>query len=181
MTALETSIAAGETALGLPDEAAILEADGRAGSDPVFAAELNAWRRRLMPLSLGVPKVSPPDDMLARIEARIDASEKAKAVSRTLRADEGRWIVLGPGIASKMLWRDAAARRQSVLLSVSAGATLEAHDHDHGEETLFMISGDLAFAGVSLSAGDMHVSAAGSRHAYAVSRTGCLCIVTGGY
>jgi anti-sigma-K factor RskA len=181
MTALDTSIAAGEAALGLLGEADQLSADARAGHDPAFAAELDAWRARLTPLSLGVRKVPPPDDLLDRIEARLDASEKAKAVARTLRADEGRWIVLGPGIASKMLWRDAAARRQSVLLSVSPGATLDAHDHDHGEETLFMISGDLSFAGVSLRTGDFHVSAAGSRHARATSATGCLCIVTGGY
>lgn len=181
MTTSELSIAAGEVALGMLDDAATLAADARAGGDAVYAAEVTRWHARLMPLSLAVAPVAPDDGLLARIDAKIDAVEKMKALSRTLRSDDGKWIMLAPGVMSKLLWRDAASRRQSILLSVEPGSALAEHDHDHGEETIFMISGDLSFAGTTLRPGDLHVSAAGSAHARAVSATGCLCIVTGGY
>jgi quercetin dioxygenase-like cupin family protein len=174
-------ITAGEAVLGALDEATTLAADARAAADPAFAAEMARWQERLMPLSLAVAPVAPDDDLLGRIDAKLDAVEKMKALSRTLRSDEGKWIMLTPGVMSKLLWRDATARRQSILLSVEPGSTLAEHDHDHGEETIYMISGDLSFAGTTLRPGDLHVSAAGSAHARAVSKTGCLCIVTGGY
>src|SRR5262249_22005632 len=47
------------------------EVEGRRGSDTVLAAAIEAWQRRLGPLSEQVPGVEPPTHLFGRILARI--------------------------------------------------------------------------------------------------------------
>jgi anti-sigma-K factor RskA len=77
----EDDALAGEYALGtLPaDERAAFEA--RLSREPALAAAVAAWRERLAPLADAVAPVAPPPDLFARIEARLDADERATARS----------------------------------------------------------------------------------------------------
>jgi quercetin dioxygenase-like cupin family protein len=148
----------------------------RLARDPALAAHARDWERALAPLGIYAGKMEPPPDLFDRIGARVDALEKQKAMGRTLRADEGEWIALVPGVRFKELHRNVALERWTILVDAAPGATFPAHEHAQDEE-IFMISGDLAFADTELGPGDFHFSPAGSTHAAHHTRAGCRCII----
>jgi quercetin dioxygenase-like cupin family protein len=171
----DTDIALG--ALGALTATELTVLRERVLSDPSVAEELAAWESLLAPLAMFAPPASPPGDALEKIEARIDARARLEALSRTLRAAEGDWIKVSPGLRVKIVERDEARQRQTVLLDIDAGATYPAHTHPQ-EEEIFMISGDLTIGPHLLEPGDFHVSPAGSRHPAAQTRAGCRCLVS---
>ncbi len=131
-----------------------------------------AWEPMLAPLAATLVPLSPPPDLFARIEQRIDS----RATSFTLGTGDGRWITVTPGLRVKILNTNPETRRQTILLDVDPGADYGAHSHDQDEE-IYMISGDLQFGAISLSAGDYHLARAGSSHTRASTRGGCRCLV----
>jgi anti-sigma factor ChrR (cupin superfamily) len=142
-----------------------------------FAAKTQEWEALLAPLAAFAPDVAPPDDLLGKIETRLDARAKTQALSRTLRAAEGDWIVVGKGMRAKILHEMPELGRQTVLMEFAPGAVYPPHDHDQDEE-IFMISGDLAIGGEELGPGDFHVSRKGSCHPATTTRLGCRCIIS---
>lgn len=149
----------------------------RLKGDADFAAKAQAWEEMLAPLSAFAPSVAPPDGLLQKIEGRIEARARLEMLSRTLRASEGDWIKVAPGVRIKLLSHRPDEGRQTVLLDVEPGALYPAHAHEQDEE-IYMISGDLTIGAETLGPGDFHVSPKGSRHAAATSRAGCRCLVT---
>jgi len=145
----------------------------RLASDPAFGREADAWEQALAPIAGLLAPIAPPDDLLARIEARLDGGEKT---SRVLRAADGDWVPVGPGIRIKILHRDAALRRQMVLLMAEPGAVNPAHVHDSDEE-LFVVSGDLTIDGHELGPGDFYFSPAMIKHPQETTRKGCTCVI----
>jgi anti-sigma factor ChrR (cupin superfamily) len=161
------------------------EAVARAAEhDPALAEALAAWNAELAPL-LSAREVEPPADMFARITARIAARTTQERPAReerasvTVRADEGRWETLVPGVERKMLRVDRARKRVTFLVRAAPGARFPAHLHDDDEEA-YVISGDLTFETLTLHAGDYHVARRGMAHPAAVSIGGCLLLITAG-
>ena len=64
---------AGELALGLLDSAETTKANARCAVDAEFAAEVEAWRERLLPMLADVSS-RPPADMWAKINDQLDFS-----------------------------------------------------------------------------------------------------------
>jgi hypothetical protein len=143
--------------------------------DRDFGDQVENWEMLLAPLASFVPEVAAPDGLLGRIESRLTARQRLEALSRTLRANEGEWIRVSPGLRLKLL--NNQPDRRTVLLDVEPGACYAAHEH-LGDEEIYMISGDLTIGDVELGAGDYHFSPKGSRHPDATSRAGCRCIVS---
>jgi anti-sigma-K factor RskA len=87
-------------------------------ADAGFRALVEAWEARLAPLARAVPPAEPPRDLLARIEARLDAA----AGATPLRPTQGRalfwkaWAggasALAAGLAALMLLRPAPEQPQ---------------------------------------------------------------------
>src|SRR5258708_7521990 len=125
--------------------------------DPVFARTAVAWEQALAPIAGQLAPVEPPDALLATIEARIDRDGAQASGRRTLRAAEGEWMELGPGIQIKLLHQDMVGRRQMLLLVADPGAVHPAHMHETDEE-IFVVSGDLTIDGEELGPGDFHFS-----------------------
>ncbi|MBM3625109.1 MAG: cupin domain-containing protein, partial [Alphaproteobacteria bacterium] len=144
--------------------------------DPILAARAREWEEALAPLAIYAGDVAPPPDLFEKIDARIDAREKLETMSRTLRANEGEWIALGPGVRVKELHRNVVLNRWTILVDAEPGAVFPEHEHAQDEE-IFMISGDLAFGDVELGPGDFHFSPKGSLHAAHRTRAGCRCII----
>ena len=69
---------AGELALGLLDIADTSRANARSAVDADFAAEVDAWRERLLPMLTNVSD-QPPADMWNRIRGAIEGSEPIAA------------------------------------------------------------------------------------------------------
>lgn len=84
---------AAEYVLGTLPLADRLAAERRIASDPDFAATVMAWQNRLAPLNDDYAPMTPPDDLLARVEARLFPVAKAR------RAPWRSWLGALAGLA----------------------------------------------------------------------------------
>lgn len=107
-------------------------------------------------------------NVLARV-AR-DA-ERAPRVLKTVRAVEGEWRELLPGLFEKVLYVDLATGTRSYLLRGGPGSSVPPHVHSGAEECL-VIEGDVRVGDVALLAGDYHVAPPGTTHPSLTSHTG---------
>jgi len=69
----DIDVLAGEYVLGTLDAAERAAVSARRLREPALAAAIEAWERRLGPLTETVPPAAPPEGLLARIETRIGA------------------------------------------------------------------------------------------------------------
>src|SRR5215475_10689900 len=113
-------------------ERAAVERD--AARDPALAAEIARVNAELAPLLLDAPEVEPPAHIFERIKEKIAASPQGPAGSRTVRAAEGKWEFVCPGIERKLLWHDRERKRVTFLIRAQPGSEFPAHHHDGDEE-----------------------------------------------
>ena len=148
----------------------------RMEADPALARRVADWEQALAPIAGHLAPLAPPDTLLDRIDARLDAAGRGHVI----RAAEGQWIEVVPGIRVKMLHEDTAARRRTMLLAADPGAVNPPHTHD-ADEVLVMLSGDLTIDGNLLGPGDCYFSPALCRHPMETTRDGCTCVITRGF
>lgn len=118
-----------------------------------------------------IEPVEPPAEVRAKVMAAV-ASVPGAHESLTVRADEGTWKTVAPGVRTKKL------RRGSFLLELDPHAVLPAHDHDGGEDS-FVVRGSCHIGALALNAGDYHHADAGAHHGDVVgSAEGCLLLIT---
>lgn len=94
----------------------------------------------------------------------------------TLRARDGEWQAVAPGVTRKLLRIDAPARRASYLIRMAPGSAAPHHSHAQVEECL-VLDGEVWVGEQRLAAGDWHVALPGSTHADFRSRAGCLLFI----
>jgi len=94
----------------------------------------------------------------------------------TVRADEGRWLDLLPGVRTKPLWKDGAA--QSMLIRMQPGARVPGHPHVIDEECL-MLEGEMFLGDTLMRGGDYRLAPAGTDDGDDVSDVGALFFVRG--
>jgi anti-sigma factor ChrR (cupin superfamily) len=148
----------------------------RMAEDHAFAALVDAWERRLLPLA-GAGAVTPPEGLLRGIEDRIARSGVELPGTMTVRAGSGEWMEAAPGLRIKVMNTIPALNRHTFMAWFQPGAEYVDHDHDQDEE-IYMIEGDLIIGEVVLEAGDFHVARAGRHHPVHRTRTGCKCIIS---
>ncbi len=145
-----------------PDELAFLDRITAATIEPV--APPSAIRAQVMEAVRNTPQ--------------LDESVPGEHESRTVRADEGRWRTLAPGVRSKKLAVDRNRKTLTCLLELEPQAILPAHDHE-GSEDSYVVRGSCRIGAVALYAGDFHHVDAGAHHGDVVaSEEGCLLILT---
>lgn len=150
-----------------------MQVDELAAKDPDLAHRIAWWINCLSPLFTDSEENSPPEDLLERIEVRLDRQDAAGGGgSVTVRNTEGRWIEIAPGARKKHLYYDENSRSEAFLIELDPGATLPEHDHD-GTEDCLVISGDFSIGNLKLTAGDFHAAFVASRHAPCRSNNGC--------
>ena len=156
-------------------ERAAVERD--AAIDPTLAAEIARVNAELAPLLLDAPEVEPPPHIFDRIKEKIAESTQGPSGSRTVRATDGKWELICPGIERKLLWHDRARKRATFLIRAQPGAEFPSHEHGEDEEA-YVLSGDLSFDELELSAGDYHLARPGVRHPMARTKGGCMLLMT---
>jgi quercetin dioxygenase-like cupin family protein len=110
--------------------------------------------------------------------ARVQAERKSAAQSFfTIRAEEGKWHEVHPGVKLKLLYRDQAT--QTFLLDIAPDTIVPSHDHPSNEEC-FVMRGEALVGDVHLRAGDYHFAHQGSRHTGLRSETGALLLIRTG-
>jgi anti-sigma factor ChrR (cupin superfamily) len=96
--------------------------------------------------------------------------------SPTVRASEGKWTSIAPGVRLKKLSADRARNMVMVLMEMQPGAVVPPHEHHHPEDS-YIIRGSARLGELTLFAGDFHHVDAGSRHESIVSDDGCLALL----
>jgi anti-sigma factor ChrR (cupin superfamily) len=148
----------------------------RAIEDRTFGSLIEKWEAWFAPLALA-EEVTPPNNLLAGIEAQIQNSEVELPGTITKRANSGEWTDVAPGLRIKMLNQIAKIKRQTFIAEFLPGTEYVDHSHDQDEE-IYIISGDLIIGDIVLNAGDFHVAYAGKHHPTHRTRTGCVCIIS---
>lgn len=116
---------------------------------------------------------APPAALQGRLRARIlrraSAMAQDHATLVTLRAEEGHWQQVAPGVELKTLYEDAGSH--AFLVRLAPGAELPSHPHPVNEECL-VLEGEIHLGDLHFHAGDFHVARTGSSHGRVRSPTG---------
>lgn len=176
MTMDEREQLAVDYVLGVLGHDARMTVESQAAVDPVLRTLIDDWAAQLAPLAAGIPPMTPPEDAYQKISDRIGQSAAPPVGTRTVRASQADWLEIAPGLKMKLLLRDVAAGRQTMLLTIAPGAAYAGHEHDHPEE-MYVLTGDLQFGDFELGPGDYHFAPPGGSHPPAVSRAGCTALV----
>ena len=120
-----------------------------------------------------LPEQRPADE--AGLRARVIARATAPR-TRVLRADEGEWVPMFPGIRIKTLRRDEGEGTQTTLWRLEPGAVVPPHPHHHEEECL-VLEGSVVHAGSEYFAGDYLLAPVGERHQPFVAPKGALLLI----
>lgn len=124
-------------------------------------------------LAEALDPIDPPAPRLGKLRSRIlrratvMAQDHAPLV--TLRAEEGRWREVAPGVELKPLYEDATSH--AFIVRLAPGAELPSHPHPADEECL-VLEGEMHLGELQFRAGDYHVARAGSSHGRVTSPTG---------
>ncbi len=120
------------------------------------------------------PPVESAGDLRERVLARArHAVQESPAGLVTIRAGEGRWQRIAPGVTMKLLHADDEAKTRSFLLRLQPGASLPAHPH-HADEECIVLEGEAYLGGTVVHAGDYHLAPRGVPHGRITSETGAL-------
>lgn len=109
----------------------------------------------------------------ARLKARV--LERAAGI-HVVRADEGRWLDVLPGIRIKRLRAEPDSTRETTLWRLAPGSEIPAHDHDDDEECL-VLEGSIEQDGIRYSAGDYLHARKGSLHRPLHAPAGALLLI----
>jgi anti-sigma factor ChrR (cupin superfamily) len=174
--------------LGLLEAAEAARWESHLGRCPVCAAEMRACAELVAGVTqaeaekvlAALPESQPPRHLKEKLMRQIAASPSPAGLpnSLILRADEGRWRKILPGIEVKALFLDPIAKTVTSLVRVAAGAVYPAHIH-MGVEHLYVLDGEIVFEDHTLSTGDYEMRPADSTHSSATTTPaeGCLLLV----
>ncbi len=129
-------------------------------------------------LADAVTPVAPPTARASELKSRVMARIRGKKSFdlMTVRADQGEWITLLPGVEKKVLSKIFEDQIQSYLLRMAPGSTLPSHEHMSDEECL-MLEGEAMIGDIHLAAGDYHFAPKGSIHGLVTTQTGALAFI----
>ncbi|MGZ8366433.1 MAG: cupin domain-containing protein, partial [Nitrospira sp.] len=105
-------------------------------------------------------------------KAKIALQQPTKGLT-FIRASEGTWRGIAPGVTAKLLSFDPVSRRTTALLRFAAGTSYAPHRHTAVEE-LLVLEGGCSIAGREMTVGDYHRAEAGTEHHDTSSDDGCL-------
>jgi len=108
-------------------------------------------------------------------KAKITLQQPTKGLT-FIRASEGTWREIAPGVVAKLLSFDPVSRRTTTLLRFDPGTSYAPHRHTAVEE-LLVLEGGCSIAGHEMTVGDYHRAEAGTVHHDTSTDDGCLLLV----
>ncbi|CUQ65336.1 cupin domain-containing protein [Candidatus Nitrospira inopinata] len=105
-------------------------------------------------------------------KAKIAGRQPIKGLT-FIKASEGTWREIAPGVTAKLLSFDPASRRITTLLRFAPGTRYAPHRHTAVEE-LYVLEGGCRIAGRPMAVGDYHRAEAGTVHHDTSTDDGCL-------
>jgi quercetin dioxygenase-like cupin family protein len=140
----------------------------------VCAAEARAFREAASWLPFGGGVAAPPH-LRDKLLARIQQSEPPAGI-RVVRADEGAWHPLVPGVAAKRLYQESQTGNVALLVRMEPGAKYPPHSHADVEHC-YVLQGDLHFGDFVLRAGDYQCAGVSTSHRDSHTVNGCLVLI----
>jgi anti-sigma factor ChrR (cupin superfamily) len=163
-----------------------LNAEGAPGAE-----ELRAYERIVGLLGYHAPAIQPRPELRAQLlDGLTPKTTQAAAVGQRqpdlavdvsryayMRANEGHWRELAPGVSEKILGFDAVTERSTALIRMAPGTWLPPHKHLAVEE-VFVLEGACYIApGQVVRTGDYFRAVAGSEHGAAFTEDGVTLLV----
>ncbi|MGA2133213.1 MAG: cupin domain-containing protein [Bryobacteraceae bacterium] len=119
--------------------------------------------------------VAPPSGLRDEILARIHARALPPGI-QVVRAAEGDWKTLLPGVTAKPLYQDSHTGHVTLLVRMDPGATYPPHSHADIEHC-YVLEGDLHFGDLVLHPGDYQCALAGTNHRDSHTVRGCMVLI----
>jgi quercetin dioxygenase-like cupin family protein len=108
-------------------------------------------------------------------KAKIALQQPTKGLT-FIKASEGTWRGIAPGVMAKLLSFDPTSGRTTTVLRFSPGTSYAPHRHTAVEE-LYVLEGGCSIAGREMTVGDYHRAEAGTVHHDTSTGEGCLLLV----
>jgi anti-sigma factor ChrR (cupin superfamily) len=122
------------------------------------------------------PRASLRERLMARVEGHTDVRLDPFKGLTFVKASEGTWQEMAPGVSAKVLFFDPVSRRATALVRMMPGSFYAPHRHAEAEE-LYVLEGGCFCGGRELTAGDYHRAEAETEHHDTSSDEGCLLLV----
>lgn len=130
----------------------------------------------LAALAGALPEQLPDESDRLRLRKQLLDRAAAPIGMKVLRANEGEWLALMPGVEVKTLRQDVTS--QTTLWRVQAGASVPGHVHSAQEECL-VLEGSIVHDGIEYFAGDFLLAESGDRHCRFETPRGALFMIRG--
>jgi len=108
-------------------------------------------------------------------KAKIALQQPTKGLT-FVKASEGTWRGIAPGVMAKLLSFDPISGRTTTVLRFAAGTSYAPHRHTAVEE-LYVLEGGCRIAGREMAVGDYHRAETGTVHHDTSTDEGCLLLV----
>ncbi len=160
----------------LPGEEGRNKSEGRLAQD---VGSLATWPRSCWTAVLNFLRTilirSVTSERVRYWKAKIALQQPTKGLT-FIRASEGNWRGIAPGVTAKLLSFDPTSRRATTLLRFAPGTSYAPHRHTAVEE-LYVLEGGCSIAGREMAIGDYHRAEAGTVHHDTSTDDGCLLLV----
>lgn len=152
------------------------EAEFRAHAErcTVCAAEARAFTEAVSWLNFTAATPAPAG-LRDRLLARIQQPQVPEGI-RVVRADQGEWRPLMPGVAARNLNFDNASGQIAMLVRMEAGAQYPPHSHGDIEHC-YVLQGDLRFGDLVLGPGDYQWANVSTNHRDSHTDGGCMVLI----
>jgi quercetin dioxygenase-like cupin family protein len=151
--------------------------------DAAVAAEVDSYRLVAEALALNVPLAAPPAGLRQQLLSNLGEQDTVAADATVavadrwvVRAGEGNWHPMEPGVEVKVLYKDFTRHTITTLVKMDAGAKIPRHYHDGGEEC-YVISGDIYDDHISMKAGDYISLMRDTMHSFVSTINGALLLI----
>jgi anti-sigma factor ChrR (cupin superfamily) len=141
-------------------------------------SELTALHESVSAIGLTAPVAPPPPSLRNRVLDRIRSHGNPAGVpgQHVVRAGEGRWKQLGPGVSACRLYLNRERGEITSLLRLEPGATYAPHRHSAPEQC-YVLEGDVFDGANRFHAGDYECSEPGTVHHLQSTEKGCLLLI----
>lgn len=152
-------------------------------TNAAVAGEVDSYRLVADALAFNIPFADPPSGLRQKLMTNLGeqdavAADNTVAVADrwVVRAGEGTWHPMEPGVEVKVLYKDHARHTVTTLVKLEAGAKIPRHYHDGGEEC-YVISGDIYDDHISMKAGDYISLMRDTMHSFVSTINGALLLI----
>ncbi|MGD0363162.1 MAG: cupin domain-containing protein [Bryobacteraceae bacterium] len=141
----------------------------------VCAEEARVFRETAAWLLFASEGVAAPPRLRDKLLARIQQPEPLPGI-QVVRAAEGSWQTLVPGVVAKRLYRESATGDVALLVRMEPGAEYPPHSHADVEHC-YVLEGDLHFGDLVLRPGDYQCAPAATTHRSSHTVNGCTVLI----